>query len=309
MNPEHPTPCDSAGPDPVTLRPENARQASVWITVLEACRIDHRIEYEQDGWSIVVPAEVHTAALQEITAMEQEGDLLAEFDVTPMALSVSGRSLSSWWVAAFLLAFFVWLGPYDSGSQVLSFAASDAEALARGDWWRPITALTVHSDAVHLAGNLVCIVTLGAVACESFGPGLAWIIILGAGILGNILACLLHGDFYTSVGASTSGFAALGAIAAHRTLRRWVVSSRMAAVWKQTVLPLAAGAALVGLLGTGERSDLAAHTFGFVMGVALAILFRRAPALTAWQDRVLQMTALITVMIAWRQVFAASALY
>ncbi len=276
---------------------------------MEACRFEHRIELEGDDWIISVPTEVHALALRDITALELEGDLLAEFDATPMALTVSERSLSSWWVAAFLCAFFIWLGPYDGGSEVLPFAASDAEALKGGDWWRPITALTVHSDAVHLAGNLVCIVTLGAVACECFGPGLAWIVILGAGILGNVMACLLQGDFYTSVGASTSGFAALGAIAAHRTLQRWMSTSRIAAVWKQTVLPLAAGTAMVGLLGTGERSDLAAHSFGFLMGAILAILFRRIPMLTPWQDRVLQMLALVTVMVAWRQAFAASALY
>jgi membrane associated rhomboid family serine protease len=49
-------------------------------------------------------------------------------------------------------------------------------------------------------------------------------------------------------------------------------SRRPGAAW----LTLGAGVALLGLLGTGERSDLFAHLFGFAAGVAQGLALRRA---------------------------------
>ena len=190
----------------------------------------------------------------------------------------------------------------------ICFAIS-TKALAAGEWWRPVTALTIHSGPVHLAGNLACLALLGAVACECFGAGVAWILILGAGILGNMSACLFHGEGYTSVGASTSGFGALGALTMYRLMQRLDASTSAAKEWKHIALPAGAGIALVGLLGTGPRSDLAAHAFGFIVGAMLAIPARRAGRTRLSTDRILQMATLLLVLTAWRYAFAKYALY
>jgi rhomboid protease GluP len=286
--------------------PQDAPQASAWITVLEACRIEHQLEYVDSNWLIHVDPLQFSTARHHIEAMEAEGDLLADFASPLGAIPESERSLSSWWVAAFLLAFYVWLGPYQDRNPILLLASSNAEAFAAGEWWRPITALTIHSDEVHIGGNLICIVLLGAAVCDRFGGGLAWIIILGAGIFGNVLACLMHGTDYISVGASTSAFGALGALSADSAVRRWRQSTSQAMLWKQSALPIAAGSALVGLLGTGPRSDLAAHIFGFLMGAVLAVLCKRWITSPPKYVAVLQMGALVVVLLAWRSAFEAS---
>ncbi len=292
-----------------SLLPQNSQQASAWLTVLEACRIEHRLYLQDDHWVIGLPLAVWDHARQELEAVEQEGDLLAELYRPAPALDLVERSLSSWWVAAFVCAFYVWLGPYEGGNAVLVHAASDSEAFAAGEWWRPITALTVHSGPVHLAGNLVCIAFLGAVACDCLGAGLAWAVILTAGVLGNSLACILHGEGYTSVGASTSCFAALGVMSVDRALHRLEASRPGSGTWKHIILPVGAGLALVGLLGTGPRSDLAAHALGFMMGALLTVPARPWGHLRPSIDRILQIAALLLVLAAWRNAFAKGALY
>jgi hypothetical protein len=44
-------------------------------------------------------------------------------------------------------------------------------------------------------------------------------------------------------------------------------------------VPLAAGLALLGFLGTGERADLLAHLFGFLAGVVAGSAAAPAPVL------------------------------
>ena len=295
--------------DEQALLPRNARQASAWITVLEACTIEHRLFLRENDWVIALPITAWDHALREIDAVEQEGELGANFTPHAPDLEATRRSLSSWWVAAFVCAFYVWLGPYEGGNAVLVYAASDSEAFATGEWWRPVTALTVHSGPVHLAGNLACLALLGAIVCDCLGAGLAWVVILGAGILGNSLACLLHGEGYSSVGASTSCFGALGALTMDRLLYRFESSPQPSREWKTIILPLGAGIALVGLLGTGPRSDLAAHAFGFFAGAIFVVPVRRLVPQPLCVDRILQMAALALVLSAWRCAFAKSALY
>jgi hypothetical protein len=42
------------------------------------------------------------------------------------------------------------------------------------EWWRPLTALTLHADAAHLFGNLVFGVLFGYAAGQLLGSGVAW---------------------------------------------------------------------------------------------------------------------------------------
>ena len=43
-----------------------------------------------------------------------------------------------------------------------------------GQWWRTITALTLHSGLAHLISNLVFGCAFGGLAAHSLGSGLAW---------------------------------------------------------------------------------------------------------------------------------------
>jgi len=66
-------------------------------------------------------------------------------------------------------------------------------------------------------------------------------------------------------------------------------------------LPLGGGLALLGILGSGEHSDIMAHLFGFVAGISLggfyALLIKK-PAKKGWQF-VCLVAVLIVLVVAW----------
>ncbi len=162
----------------------------------------------------------------------------------------------------------------------------DAAAVQSGQWWRAITALTLHVDIVHLMMNLGAGAAIGYMASRQIGAGHAWLLtVVGAGFA-NLVEALFSMPGHQSVGASTAVFAALGLLAAHSWRTRRIASHPTLRRWA----PLIAGAALLGLMGTvhGEGTDILAHLFGFVAGgvlgvvVALPAIATRADALPQW---------------------------
>ena len=166
--------------------------------------------------------------------------------------------------------------------------------------------VTLHSGPTHLVGNVLCLLLFGYAVCDTFGGGLAWVLILASGIVGNALAGLAHGAGHTSIGASTACFGALGILSASQSVRNLREHGFSLSIWSRAWLPLGAGLALLTLLGTGPRSDLLAHLFGFLSGLVLCLPFVIGmPALSPGAQRALQLIALVTVMIAWRLVIVA----
>jgi hypothetical protein len=94
----------------------------------------------------------------------------------------------------------------------------------RGEWWRVVTALTLHADMLHLLSNLAFGALFGYPAARLFGPGVAWLLILVGGALAYGIDAQLHPPEHYLLGASTAVFTALGLIAAYgwrRHLRNW----------------------------------------------------------------------------------------
>ena len=291
------------------IAPSDDQETSEWIAVLAAAGLDYRLSHQAARWAIHVPRRQAAAARRELAAYEaDEKDWPPRGPTAPEEKPAIHDSWSPWWVSGFLIAFYVWLGPYDGGNAVLRRAAVDAEAILRGEWWRLITALTVHSDPGHLAGNVLCLLLVGWAVCQSFGGGLGWALVLAAGIAGNAVACLFHGQDHVSVGASTACFAALGIMATCQAIRNLRRFGGARTVWSRTWIPLGAGLALLTLLGTGPRSDLAAHAFGFVAGLLLSLpcSLHGTKWRSVWGQRALQMGCVVVVMTAWRAAVAGA---
>lgn len=179
---------------------------------------------------------------------------------------------------AVLVALHVMASRQTFGLDWLSAGSANAGLILNGEWWRAVTALTLHADFGHLASNIVAGAMLGVLLAQVLGPGLAWLAILLAGGFGNALNALLQPATHTAIGASTAVFGALGLLAALMWRRRSLLWSRGLRRW----LPLAAGVMLLALLGTGgERTDVGAHAMGFVVGVVggagLHVLGPRVP--------------------------------
>jgi membrane associated rhomboid family serine protease len=169
-------------------------------------------------------------------------------------------------VVAYLLA-----GPRETGSAAFLLGSADSERILAGEPWRAVTALTLHADVSHLVANVTAGALLATAVCRTVGGGLGAALIVAAGAGGNALNAFLQGPRHVSIGASTAVLGAVGLLSGLAFVRtRRAVRGRGRA-W----LPLAAGLALLGMLGSDPRSDLGAHLCGFVVGVVLG-------AITGW---------------------------
>ncbi len=179
---------------------------------------------------------------------------------------------------------------------------SHAGLIREGEWWRAVTALALHADTLHLAGNLVFGLIFGFLAGGLLGWGLALSGMLLAGALGNALNAFVQAPGHISIGASTAVFATVGILAAYAWKRRRTRINR----W----VPLGGGVALLAFLGmSGERTDIFAHIAGFgsgcLFGLVFGVLESRA-MLAAWHKHALGLAAFLLFALAWTQALLAS---
>jgi rhomboid protease GluP len=272
----------------VVRRAPTRAQAEEWAYVLTALGILHEIRDEDGAHAIAVLPEDVAAAQRALDAHEAERARPAtrvEREYGPSLL---------WLAYAVLLAsFHLTTGPRDEAVLWFARGSSDAEAFLRGQWWRPATALTLHADYAHAVGNLVAGAVLLWALARRIGPAAAAWIALGSGVVGNALTAAVVRRGYVSVGASTAVFGTLGALAMLQ-----VVARR-----RMVLLALGAGAALLGLLGTGQNADLFAHLFGFVaggvLGAAAGPLALNPPRRTFLQP-LLALGVLVTLAFCWK---------
>jgi membrane associated rhomboid family serine protease len=257
----------------IPLTPEMpARQCADLAFLLDAVGIPYERRTTATGTSLWVAPEHHARAARETGAYLRENHRPASPAVIwprhPHALyGVFGYAivLVAVTIAAISHAF-------DKGWN--SNGVLDAGFLARGEWWRVFTALTLHADLLHLLSNLAFGALFGYPAARLFGPGVAWLLILLGGGLAYGIDALLHPPQHYLLGASTAVFTALGLIAAYgwrRHLRDWTP-------WIRNASPLIAGLALLAFTGTGgENTDILAHLAGFAVGAGLGALCARLP--------------------------------
>lgn len=153
---------------------------------------------------------------------------------------------------------------------LIEIGSANAGLIQQGEWWRAVTALTLHSDFLHLLGNLGFGVLFGLFVSQHLGSGLAWFSILMAGTLGNIISAYIQTSTHTAIGASTAVFAALG-IQVSYTWRTWhYLANKGMRRWT----PIISGVILLSFLGgPGKGVDVASHITGFLSGILLGAVF------------------------------------
>ena len=237
--------------------------------VLEAKAIEHEM-FESDGsWVLrLAPALVHRA-YEEMSRYSAERSVQREVPryVEPFA----GAALGAIGYTLILVITAYCAGASVFGVDWLTVGALDAGAAS--EWWRAVTALTLHLDQEHLLGNLLFGVVAGIAAGRLLGPGVAWASILGAGALANYAEILLAPPSHRAVGASTAVFAALGLLAGLAWRQRLTLRERRWYRWA----PLIAGICLLTLLGAGNAHvDVLGHALGFLFGVGVGWVYARA---------------------------------
>lgn len=145
----------------------------------------------------------------------------------------------------------------------------DGVLIRTGEWWRSITALTLHSGLKHYAGNLGFGVVFGFMAGRIIGSGVTWLAVVLSACAANLLNTLLLESSHRSIGASTAVFAVLGIVAGFVWRGRIMKQER----WAYRIGPVVGGLALLAYTGTGDaNTDVGAHVTGFACGFAAGMV-------------------------------------
>ena len=266
-----------------------------WALVLNSQGIRCAIRSDQHDFILIVnPSDA-----------ERGANVLDSYDLEnrerPAVSEAPARYRPTWigvGMAALLVAFHVVVTGPEAGNAWYVVGSASAERILGGEWWRTVTALTLHADVPHLLANVLGCAVFATAVGLSVGPGAgAWLILL-SGAIGNALTAAVHGSDHVSVGASTAVFGAVGLLSGDALISRRRLGLRGSRVWA----PIVAALALFSMLGTGgERTDLLAHVFGLVSGVVLGTLYTaavpRAPGRGA--DLLLLVTAFGALTLCW----------
>ncbi len=248
------------------------KDAEQYMLVLVAMGIESFVRRDEEGFALFVEASRHDRAASELLAYDVENrNVKQKLGPRQLAVPRTEAAMIYW---AVLLFFFAAERNHAFSIDWLNSGAAQAGLIMDGEWWRAVTALTLHASSAHLLGNLVFGTVFFFLLAQMVGSGVAWAAMIAAGTLGNLINALLHADTHTSIGASTALFAGIGLLAALRqsevgegrrtfkSLRRWA--------------PLAGGFMLLAFLGfSGERTDVMAHVLGFFVGLGGGWLLAR----------------------------------
>jgi membrane associated rhomboid family serine protease len=182
----------------------------------------------------------------------------------------AGAYAAMTWAAALFLSYLCQL----RWPQLEEWGVASSEAIRDGEAYRALSALFLHGDIGHLAGNLLFGAVFVHLVARHLGTLFAMLGVLAAGACGNYLNAVLHfGASHYSIGASTAVFGAVGILAAVPLgfgLRHGSGAFRPARLW---LAPVVVGLVFLAWFGTGgEQTDTAAHLTGFACGLPIGLL-------------------------------------
>ena len=277
------------------------RKLKSWALVLQSRQIPCRSEKFDNKWQLLVPTDQYQIACQELILYETENRNWPP--PPPAERKLHENTASTIWIFILLAIFhnitqqqINLIGHHPVNWMELGNA--HAEKILQGEWWRLITALTLHSGVLHLVSNIA----LGGIfmvrLCRLLGSGRAWLLVLASGGLGNLLNALVQSPNHQSIGSSTAVFGAVGLLA---TINMLHYRSNLRQRWP---LPIAAALGLLALLGaSGENTDIGAHLFGFISGIGFGLvenyLMQGIERPSKQLNRVLAIFSTTLVLVAW----------
>lgn len=281
-----------------------------WLAALSSAGIPYTLSDDDTGQlAIIVPEKYGEAALGELREYEKS-NLNWPPGKDPLPSETDGLrpvfGLLIWGLAGYcLLRIQAWTGDYTAGDPIFSKGVLDPAAVVAGEWWRVITALSLHADFAHALSNVAWGMVFGAWVNARIGPGVALMLTVFSGILGNLTEVFISPSSRVALGASTAVFGAVGLLCAFRFVDNYRRFGFHVSVWSRTWLPLAGGLGMLAFLGSGGsgiRVDLIGHAAGFLWGGFLGLVvwsrLRNAPG--AWIQAICALVTAMIVMGAWR---------
>jgi membrane associated rhomboid family serine protease len=186
----------------------------------------------------------------------------------PMALPPLMLSAQPFWIL--FIPFAVTMLQFQQRIPGLSrHGMNDAYQTLHGEWWRTLTALTLHADGPHLASNLLSgYFVLSLLAARIPLSRIAPQLFLASALANFCVALTVQSDF-RSLGFSTFVFASLGTLATIEW--RLLPREKTIGIFKRAEPVISAGFLAV-MMGLGENSDILAHGYGFLAGLFTGML-------------------------------------
>lgn len=275
----------------LAIEPEHAGldhpTAKLWLLVLASRHIPYRMrtrpKEEGGDHTVQVPPWFADRAVEEIRLYMSENQPDGRPIILPDLRPVGG--LEPTITAMVCLVLFYWL--YSRTYPALALypelwlktGSSEAWHILRGEWWRIFTGLTLHADGAHVMGNALIGGVFVWLAARRLGSGVAWLLTILGGGLGNLVNAMALGAPHNSIGFSTASFAAAGVLAGIACFHTSSAEVTGLSLTRRTyrfissaLVPVAAGLGLLAMLGAGPETDLGAHLFGFLSGLGLGLL-------------------------------------
>jgi membrane associated rhomboid family serine protease len=297
-------------------RSRERRKCDEHALVLQAVGIQHGRMSAEGAWVLLVATTDRERARLELERYDRENVNWPPREARDVPIS---RGVYAAVVYAALMGLvFLWQHTKPLGIDWTAAGNSQAALVTGGEWWRTITALSLHVDLTHLVSNIVFGSLFGILLAHAIGVGPAWLATLATGALGNLLNAWIQPADHSSIGASTAIFGALGVQVAYEWRRRHDAGRTKL----RRFAPVIGGIALLGWLGAGQtlsigattqqnidvlqqtvsKTDVMAHVTGFATGIAigaaLGAVRGRLVLSTAWQV-VLALAAPAILALAW----------
>jgi membrane associated rhomboid family serine protease len=292
-------------------RTPDARTTRHMALVLQSMNVPHGIAQMEDGQALLVRRAQAAYAAEQLARYERENRGWPPREPGFAPLPSGGPAAVLYGGLLVLMHILVIEERY--GIDWRRMGRNASELVAQGEWWRVVTALTLHGDLAHLAGNLVFGAAFAVVLSQTLGAGVAWCGILLAGSVGNWVNDVVRTEPHVSIGASTAVFGALGMQIAAEWARRKEL--RLSKVRRWT--PVVMGVGLLAWSGMGgisvetsalerhvtlDKVDVGAHLAGFAVGAVLGLAAARAhlaQRLSSRTQSLLATGALLIVVLAW----------
>lgn len=257
------------------------QQAYLWSLVLHSAHIKHELKPYGGGWTVSVAEDMVATAVGELEAYEYENKNWPPPKNEPEGLlSFRNRRPPTLLLMGALLVFFSETGPWSSKGVWFQAGAVDSVRIkAHAEWWRLVTGLTLHADAVHVMGNVVIGGIIIHFLCKILGSGLGWFLVVLVGLTGNAMNIAVRDAAHLAVGFSTAVFGGVGLLSGLEMRRGFNA--------KAMLLPFGAGVSLLAMLGAeGARTDLGAHLWGLLCGIGTGFALASFPSFLKWSATV-----------------------
>lgn len=278
------------------------REAEDWVLVLTAEGISSEVVRIDAGFSVHVAPDDLAATREILDAWRLERIERARRLALPVPRGATTlEATAAYAFALSLLAFHLGLEHAGRWLEFTDIGKSQAALVLEGQWWRLITALTLHADLPHVLGNTLFGGFFLAAVAGRLGIGVALLSFVTTGTLGNLANALYYGSAHSSVGASTGVFGLVGVLAGLAAWQRHQTALPGRGAW----VALAAGLAIVAMLGSGgPRVDFSAHLFGLAAGASTGILLAAPFAIRPRLNPIAQIfaaaAAFAMLITAWR---------